>query len=268
MVARARAPLRPRRATPPPVGGLPAVDSELAAARAELTAAQQWPGNNTDALLAAAQARLSAAQAPAQAAKPVSARLKSTQDRMEGLLAKATALRTERDELLSQVARLDTEIADADAMARDCSVELERLHREAIPAQPLSVEALLRTILEGGHAHEAIATLSLALAAGASSPAQGPAVAPAGAPAPAPPPAGAGVGGLEDVGPNAHMADPELEQAYRELVADPPAAVGVRRRDAADDLPASIRRRVGPAQGKGSGEGRLSPSSPRATPWR
>lgn len=37
-----------------------------------------------------------------------------------------------------------------------------------------------------------------------------------------------------------------------ELLTEPPAVVGVRRLDAEDDLPASLRRRVGPPQGKGS----------------
>lgn len=103
----------------------------------------------------------------AQAAKPLSAWLQSAQDRMEGQSAKAAALRADRDRLLSQVEKLDAEAAETDAAVRECIVELEPLHREARPAEPHSAAALLRQILESGHAQATIAALSRAVAAGA-----------------------------------------------------------------------------------------------------
>lgn len=108
--------------------------------------------------MAAANERLVAAQARVQSSRPVGARVKSAQDRLEGMLAKLVGLRAERAKLLA-VINADVDIREAVEAAQGCKAELERLHLEALSATPVPVESQVRQVLVAGHAEEALAAL-------------------------------------------------------------------------------------------------------------
>lgn len=91
---------KPHTAPPPPQ------PQSGRCARAELAAAQPWPGRGEETMLADAQSRLAEAQARAQAYKPVGMWINSAQDKLDGLTTKSASLRAERQRLLSQVAKL------------------------------------------------------------------------------------------------------------------------------------------------------------------
>lgn len=86
--------------------------------------------------MAAALARLAEEPACAQPSKPVDTRIKSVQDRLDGLTTQAAALRAERLRLRSQLAKLDMEVSEAEHSAGERASELQRLHRGALAAGP------------------------------------------------------------------------------------------------------------------------------------
>lgn len=113
--------------------------------------ALKWPVSQRELLVAQANARLEAAQA----CRPVGARLKSPQDRLD---AHRTQARGDRLSAAGRVRHWQM----PRAWHRECQAELERLHQEVFAAGPPSVNALVRMIL-ALEASDAMASVDTAL---------------------------------------------------------------------------------------------------------
>lgn len=92
--------------------GVEDLEKELSGARAEFAAGQKYPGQAKAPLIETATARLAAAQAKAQALKPVGVRIKTAQDRLDGLRGRAAGLAAERLAALARLEKLDPNLAE------------------------------------------------------------------------------------------------------------------------------------------------------------
>lgn len=110
------------------------LEKELAGARAELAASQPWAWQAKAQLVEAATARLGLGGAGLSVGTParLRVRIRSAQDRLDGLRGRAVGLAAERLVALSRLEKLDSDLAEVE----DWQVALEQLHREALARGP------------------------------------------------------------------------------------------------------------------------------------